>query len=123
MAPSPASITCGVFLHHRAGGQDRALEALQGGHRAGLQCRAVHQAGVQLVFAVGIGRGALAGDVEAAGLQGDHGLDRHVQGVGARRQPVAPGLDQAAHVGDLDTVVMAALGAGAAVQGEGKTFV
>jgi hypothetical protein len=112
----------GLF-HHRPRGQDRALEALQGGDRAGAQGGPVHQAGVQLVFAVGIGRGALAGDVEAAGLQGDHGLDGDVQGGGAGGQAVAGRLDQAAHVGDLDGVVVAALGPRAAVQGETKTFV
>jgi hypothetical protein len=112
----------GLF-HHRPGGQDRALEALQRRDRAGAQGRAAHQAGVQLVFAIGVGRSALAGDVEAAGLQGDHGLDRDLQSRGAGGQTVARGLDQAAHVGDLDAVVMAALGSGAAVQGETKTIV
>ena len=38
-------------------------------------------------------------------------------------QTVAGGLDQPAHMSDLDGVVMTALGPRAAVQGETKTFV
>ncbi len=109
----------GGAVHHRAGGDDRVAEPLQGGHGPGLAGRAVHQAGVQLIFARQIGRGAAPGDVEAGVFEHDDGLDRHVQRRGAGVQPRLHRLDHLAHVGDLGVVVALAPGPGAAVKDEG----
>ena len=106
-----------------AAAESDGQQALQGGDRTCAAGAPVHQAGVQLIGPSRVGRGALAGDVEPRGFQGDDGLDRHVQGPGPGGQPVARRLDQSAHVGDLCAVVMTRRRARAAVQGETKTFV
>jgi len=109
----------GGALHHGAGGDDRVAKALEGGDGPGPFRRSVHQAGVQLIGAGQIGRGALAGDIEAGILQHDDGGRGDFQGALARVQTRFHGLDHLAHVGDLGVIVAFAPGAGAAVEDEG----
>ncbi len=107
-------------FHDGARHLDRIGETAQrrdGAYRAG---GAVHQAGVEFVVAGSIGRGALAGDIKPGIFERAHHGGGDIEAAVPGHQPALGVLGDAAHMGDLDRVVAAGLGAGPAMQGKGN---
>jgi len=109
------------LVHYRTGGDDRVLITLQGGNRTGLAGFAVHDAGIQFVVAVQIGRGPATGNIKAAVFQHHHGFDGHIKGAGTGVQTGLHGLYDLAHMYDLQIVVALAACACAAVKNKCRT--
>ncbi len=108
------------LFHHPAGDEDRIGKALQRGHGAGPLLAAVHDRGVELVRAGKIGRGALAGDVEARVLKRRDDLGDDIERALAGLQPLARLGRGFSHVGHFGGIVAARLGAGAAMKSQGN---
>ena len=86
-APSPASITCGVNSITARAAAMGLSNPTSAATAPGPAARAVHQAGVQFVDAIQVGRGAAARHIQARRLQRRHRLHHHVQRRGAGVQP------------------------------------
>ena len=106
-------------LHDDARGGDRADNAGKGRHGPGIAGTPVHDRRVQLVTSVGIGRSALASQVQAGFFQRrDHGF-HHVQRGYTGRQPLAAFAQQLRHVRFLARIVASEDRSGAAMKGNG----
>src|SRR6266850_3443976 len=107
-----------AMLHHLARGDDRVLDAAHGGNPSRAQRRAVHDAGVELDFPVGVRRGAAAGIENARILQHDDRRGHCLEAGAAVLQDAVAGLQGALERRALQPRPAAPDGSRAAVDGD-----